>query len=62
MTIVATQTGVRKTMSTVLADPAEMIAHSSPRVIHNGAELGLVEAKGRPSYSMAKRIRHFVQM
>jgi HTH-type transcriptional regulator / antitoxin HigA len=26
-------------MSTVLADPAEMIAHGAPRVIHNDAEL-----------------------
>ena len=26
-------------MSTVLADPAEMIAHGAPHVIHNDAEL-----------------------
>src|SRR4051812_34830031 len=26
-------------MSTVLANPAEMIAHGAPRVIHNDAEL-----------------------
>ena len=26
-------------MSTVLANPAEMIAHGAPRVIHNEAEL-----------------------
>jgi HTH-type transcriptional regulator/antitoxin HigA len=26
-------------MSTVLADPAEMIAHGAPRVLHNDAEL-----------------------
>ncbi len=28
-------------MSTTLADPAEMIAHGAPRVIHNDAELEL---------------------
>jgi HTH-type transcriptional regulator/antitoxin HigA len=26
-------------MSTVIANPAEMIAHGAPRVIHNDAEL-----------------------
>ncbi len=26
-------------MSTILADPAEMIAHGAPRVIHNDVEL-----------------------
>ena len=26
-------------MSTILANPAEMIAHGAPRVIHNDAEL-----------------------
>jgi len=30
---------VRKTIGTVLAHPAEMIAHCAPRVIHNDAEL-----------------------
>ena len=33
---------VRKTMSTVLANPAEMIRHGAPHVIHNDAELEIV--------------------
>jgi HTH-type transcriptional regulator / antitoxin HigA len=30
---------IRKTMSTVLGNPPEMIAYGAPRVIHNDAEL-----------------------
>src|SRR5258708_39515569 len=36
-------------MSTVLANPAEMIAHGAPRVIHNDAEL---EAYTNPLFQL----------
>lgn len=50
-------------MSTVLADPAEMIAHGAPRVIHNDAELEMytdalfrLTAVESPSPSQAEAI------
>jgi HTH-type transcriptional regulator / antitoxin HigA len=50
-------------MSTVLANPAEMIAHGAPRVIHNDAELEMytdalfrLTALERPSGSEVEAI------
>lgn len=50
-------------MSTVLANPAEMIAHGAPRVIHNDAELAVyadalfqLTALENPSSSEAEAI------